>query len=174
MYLHHLTMSLHVANNLRNQKILLHFPLAGKCLMRKNQQLVTHHLTFLSRFRAQPSAALPVPPSPSLCAGKLNMARIFPSGRPRLRNRSKAVNPCASAMDVSARDRTNSCTKDSSPRSHAACSALRPPGPGSGKIPGLLRSAKRPYTGEALLSEAGFEKVFRTQDWVHWGRLFCM
>ena len=125
-------MSLHVANNLRNQQILSHFPLAGKCLMLKINNWSRTISPFLSLFRAQPSAALPVPPSLSLCAGKLNMARIFPSGRPRLRNKSKAVNPCASAMDVSARDRTNNCTKYSSPRSHAACSAVRPPGPGSG------------------------------------------
>ena len=29
------------------------------------------------------------------------------------------------------------------------------------------------YTGEALLSEAGFEKVFRTQNWVRRSKLFC-
>ena len=28
-------------------------------------------------------------------------------------------------------------------------------------------------TGEALLSEAGFEKVFRTQNWVRRSKLFC-
>ena len=28
-------------------------------------------------------------------------------------------------------------------------------------------------TREALLSEAGFEKVFRTQNWVHRSKLFC-
>ena len=28
-------------------------------------------------------------------------------------------------------------------------------------------------TREALLSEAGFEKVFRTQNWVRWRKLFC-
>ena len=29
------------------------------------------------------------------------------------------------------------------------------------------------YTREALLSEAGFEKVFRTQNWVRRRKLFC-
>ena len=28
-------------------------------------------------------------------------------------------------------------------------------------------------TGKALLREAGFEKVFRTQNWVRWSKLFC-
>ena len=28
-------------------------------------------------------------------------------------------------------------------------------------------------TREALLSEAGFEKLFRTQNWVHPSKLFC-
>ena len=30
-----------------------------------------------------------------------------------------------------------------------------------------------PYTREALLSEAGFEKVFRTQNWVRRSKQFC-
>ena len=29
------------------------------------------------------------------------------------------------------------------------------------------------FTREALLSEAGFEKVFRTQNWVRRSKLFC-
>ena len=37
----------------------------------------------------------------------------------------------------------------------------------------LLRGGVRRYTREALLSEAGFEKVFRTQNWVRRSKLFC-
>ena len=39
-----------------------------------------------------------------------------------------------------------------------------------------LRSARQyftPATREALLSEAGFEKLFRTQNWVRRSKLFC-
>ena len=39
----------------------------------------------------------------------------------------------------------------------------------------LLRSGSplAGETNEALLSEAGFGKVFRTQNWVHRSKLFC-
>ena len=37
----------------------------------------------------------------------------------------------------------------------------------------LMASGKAWVTREALLSEAGFEKVFRTQNWVRRSKLFC-
>ena len=36
-----------------------------------------------------------------------------------------------------------------------------------------IARAAPPATREALLSEAGFEKVFRTQNWVRRSKLFC-
>ena len=42
---------------------------------------------------------------------------------------------------------------------------------GSMKLCGLWRPERQ--TREALLSEAGFEKVFRTQNWVRRSKLFC-
>mmetsp|Transcript_117896 Transcript_117896/g.279788 ORF Transcript_117896/g.279788 Transcript_117896/m.279788 type:complete len:200 (+) Transcript_117896:166-765(+) len=69
---------------------------------------------------------LPVPPS-SPEAGGLSNATIFPSESPRRRSKSKAVNPDTSVNEGSARERTSSCTKYSSPRSQAACRAVAPP-----------------------------------------------
>jgi hypothetical protein len=40
------------------------------------------------------------------------------------------------------------------------------------RLPLWLMSTGR-TTRETLLSEAGFEKVFRTQNWVRWRKLFC-
>ena len=36
-----------------------------------------------------------------------------------------------------------------------------------------IRSQAKHSTREALLSEAGFEKLFRTQNWVRRSKLFC-
>ena len=44
---------------------------------------------------------------------------------------------------------------------------MQPPGSGMSMPPGS------PTTREALLSEAGFEKVFRNQNWVRRSKLFC-
>ena len=38
---------------------------------------------------------------------------------------------------------------------------------------GLDRLGIKDFTREALLSEAGFEKLFRTQNWVRRSKLFC-
>ena len=37
----------------------------------------------------------------------------------------------------------------------------------------LVARNVKPITREALLSEAGFEKLFRTQNWVRRSKLFC-
>ena len=40
-------------------------------------------------------------------------------------------------------------------------------------IENFVAMATGKATREALLSEAGFEKVFRTQNWVRRSKLFC-
>ena len=116
-----------------------------------------HPALFQPRLQS-PSVALPVPPSDAFGVVTLNMLRIFPSGRPRRRSKSNAVDPCESTVEGSARERTNNWIKYSSPRSQAAWSALRPP------LPGVTNTAKRKAISWLVVSREAHPLISRKSD----------